>query len=78
MTKNRKQKSVVRRQPKAPSVAEGEQLQLLAAIWRTEANITVTERSLADLRTKHHNQCAELVRMVRRSTLNPKPSTGKK
>ena len=46
---------------------DSEQTALLAAIWRTEANITVTERSLADLRAKHHNQCAELVRLVRRS-----------
>ena len=55
-----------------------EQEALLAAIWRTEANIAITERSLADLRAKHHNQCAELAAQLRRSTLVSQLSTGGK
>ena len=51
---------------------------LLTAIGRTEANIILTERSLADRRAKFHNQLVELLRQVRLSTLNPQPSTGGK
>ena len=61
-----------------------EQEHLLAAIWRTEAAFTVASRTLKDLRAKHHRQCAELARHIRRSTLNfhpdcrvgAQPSTG--
>jgi len=59
---------------RGPEQVEG----LLAAIWRTEAAFTVARRTLADLRAKHHRQCAELAQQLRRSTINSQPSTGAK
>jgi septal ring factor EnvC (AmiA/AmiB activator) len=53
-----KKKSEIRN-PKSEMAA----LQL--AIQRTEANIAATEAALNGLRSKHHNQCAELARQLR-------------